>query len=549
MVRIFLRRVVMALGLFLFLNVANASVCHFDSQVCVDATPCKSYGGYMACLADVGRSCWTYQRNYTCIKQVQVDYCTALSKMGGCWQSSTACVQTDWDGACMRQNFTYRCSAEDTPTPANTVRLDDSYTITRDELDVSQCQTYTQNPLCYLAEHKCVEPGGTRVINGLPVTKECWKYEDKYSCINPTPQNDCKALDAKGCTRIDSTCIESTDPIGCVMSQVTYSCVVKEGVTTQVQDCSASVSCKDGVCWDTSHPNDGDFAAVVAGMEAARQAGVYGADSMNLFTGTAEKCAKGYGGLKNCCKSDPSGQTNNAVMMQAVGGAVKMGSKYVFDYMYQSSEYIQAGMAAMGFDGIEMASKFGSSFEMYGLSYSFGAGALAAGETATGAFGQTIYGLGNGFAFDPYSFAAAVAIQVIMELMSCEPEEQQLGMHKGANLCHFVGSYCSSKFLGVCLETTESYCCYNSKLGKIINEQGKPQIGKGWGTAESPQCAGFTPEEFQRVDFSKIDMSEFVGDIMNATDLPNVGDLQKTISQKMTGITANPGTNAGGTTK
>lgn len=226
-----------------------------------------------------------------------------------------------------------------------------------------------------------------------------------------------------------------------------------------------------------------------------------------------------------------------------------MGSKYVFDYMYQSSEYIQAGMAAMGFDGIEMASKFGSSFEMYGLSYSFGAGALAAGETATGAFGQTIYGLGNGFAFDPYSFAAAVAIQVIMELMSCEPEEQQLGMHKGANLCHFVGSYCSSKFLGVCLETTESYCCYNSKLGKIINEQGKPQIGKGWGTAESPQCAGFTPEEFQRVDFSKIDMSEFVGDIMNATDLPNVGDLQKTISQKMTGITANPGTNAGGTTK
>jgi len=35
----------------------------------------------------------------------------------------------------------------------------------------------------------------------------------------------------------------------------------------------------------------------------------------------------------------------------------------------------------------------------------------------------------------------------------------------------------------------------------------------GWGVPEGPNCEGFTPEEFQMLDFSKIDLSEFMGDI------------------------------------
>nr|WP_285895256.1 conjugal transfer protein TraN [Campylobacter jejuni] len=31
----------------------------------------------------------------------------------------------------------------------------------------------------------------------------------------------------------------------------------------------------------------------------------------------------------------------------------------------------------------------------------------------------------------------------------------------------------------------------------MFNEQGRPQLGKGWSSAEGPQCKGFTPEEFQ----------------------------------------------------
>src|SRR3546814_19770346 len=60
-------------------------------------------------------------------------------------------------------------------------------------------------------------------------------------------------------------------------------------------------------------------------------------------------------------------------------------------------------------------------------------------------------------------------------------------------------------------------CCFNTKLGRIIQEQGRPQLkafnGNLWGTAKKPMCRGFTPEEFQALDFSKIDLSEYYADI------------------------------------
>ena len=42
-------------------------------------------------------------------------------------------------------------------------------------------------------------------------------------------------------------------------------------------------------------------------------------------------------------------------------------------------------------------------------------------------------------------------------------------MKNDNRLCHSVGSYCSRKvpILGTCLETTQSYCCFNSRLAGV----------------------------------------------------------------------------------
>jgi conjugal transfer mating pair stabilization protein TraN len=67
-----------------------------------------------------------------------------------------------------------------------------------------------------------------------------------------------------------------------------------------------------------------------------------------------------------------------------------------------------------------------------------------------------------------------------------------------------------------CLERTKSFCCFNSHLARIINEQGRGQIGKGWGsdTARSPDCSGFSVAELQSLDFSRMDLSEFYAEIV-----------------------------------
>lgn len=91
-------------------------------------------------------------------------------------------------------------------------------------------------------------------------------------------------------------------------------------------------------------------------------------------------------------------------------------------------------------------------------------------------------------------------------------------LKKGQKLCHYVGTYCSKKVV-TCVERKESYCCYNSPLARILQEQGRPQLGKGWGSAQHPQCEGFTQDELERLDFDAMDLSEFEALIVQKNEL------------------------------
>jgi conjugal transfer mating pair stabilization protein TraN len=131
---------------------------------------------------------------------------------------------------------------------------------------------------------------------------------------------------------------------------------------------------------------------------------------------------------------------------------------------------------------------------------------------------------------------AILAIQ-LSGILDCEQAEQVLAMKRGNRLCHEIGSYCSQKvpILGTCIETTQSYCCFNSRLARIVNEQGRAQLGRGWGSAQSPDCSGFTLKQLQALDFSRMDLSEFYAEI--APTLPDVGVLGARAQQKIQGST------------
>ena len=80
----------------------------------------------------------------------------------------------------------------------------------------------------------------------------------------------------------------------------------------------------------------------------------------------------------------------------------------------------------------------------------------------------------------------------------------------GSGDAQYVGSYCSDKFLGLCLENMKVYCVFHSLLGLIIQEQGRAQLGIGFGSPHNPDCSGLTPTQFQELNFSNFDFTEYV---------------------------------------
>ena len=119
----------------------------------------------------------------------------------------------------------------------------------------------------------------------------------------------------------------------------------------------------------------------------------------------------------------------------------------------------------------------------------------------------------------------------------CKEDDIRLAKLQSKKLCHYVGSYCSKKIplIGKCLKTKKTYCCFNSKISRVISEQGRAQLGIGWGEAKSPDCRGLTPQEMEHLQFDKMDMGEISSDIAGSTTIPDAKYLEEKARQSMRG--------------
>ncbi|MEO0700193.1 MAG: conjugal transfer protein TraN [Pseudomonadota bacterium] len=115
----------------------------------------------------------------------------------------------------------------------------------------------------------------------------------------------------------------------------------------------------------------------------------------------------------------------------------------------------------------------------------------------------------------------------------CSSEDRDVDKKDDAGLCHNVGTYCSSKILGVCTTKKQSYCCYGSKLVRILNEQGKAQLGMAWGKPKDPDCEGFLIAQFQQLDLSQMDFGEVYAEFVDAAKLPDEIEMSIQIQEKI----------------
>lgn len=474
-------------------SLANNTSCTQAQEICIEGPETRNINGL-----DVYKDCWKWERTYTCSVGQYVNYCQPLVS-AGCTNVNRVCTKNDLLGECMEYENTYSCDATQAePLPTNITYLNSSYTIIEDGQNTTACNTYSGNPNCTKVNTICIEGPETRNINGLDVYKDCWKWEDEYACASQTLVSNCGeyANDPKCTLQPGSECVDYLPGGQCGLMTHTYRCDVGTASTSTEVDCSLNSFCIDGKCLEAGAPNDTDIGALITGMEVAREAGNY-----NLFKGDAADCERKFWGLGNCCKSNNSGASfsnNNltnslsSAALSAGGEIIKVyGSYYLYDALMNTGSSMLIEYAISG-----LATLPTGSFSFWGLQFSVDIGA-----------GITFVG------FDPWSLAFSIGLYLLNDLLSCTQDEQILAMKKGQRLCHKVGTYCSQKVLGSCVNKKESYCCFPSRLGRIINQQGRPQVGKSWGTPKNPDCSGFTPEQLQNLRLDQMNLSEFINEI------------------------------------
>ena len=288
-------------------------------------------------------------------------------------------------------------------------------------------------PDCEKLSEICAEPNETRVINGLAVTRSCWRYEGRYRCATGETEEEpyCQELRDRGCSQVDSTCTDRLADGTCNEFEQTYRCPSGEAVDKTVMNCGDRVFCLGGDCFASGYAPNQDFALAASHLGTIEAAvDDFDVDAMAIFKGENLKCKKTSFGFKNCCKD-------------------------------------------------------------------------------------------KGWGLD-------------LGLSQCKESEKILGEKREAGFCTYVGTYKEGSFLSK--RKYQSFCCFNSKLARIIQEQGRPQLGLGWGSAEFADCRGLSPEELTRVDFARIDFSEFYADALAAAGLvtrPGEADLAGTIEERI----------------
>lgn len=371
-------------------------------------------------------------------------------------------------------------------------------------------------PTCTKVGEVCVDNTPCKTISGVQVclagvplppgaqalTDTCWKYTDTYDCVGGV-QSTCQPLIDKGCGQINSKCIKYlADGVTCSTLEQTYQCTQTPAQTSTSTSCGTTF-CINGTCFDLAHPQNQDMKKTAAMIELARQAGNYqDPATMQFFKGAGNSCVDALFGLFNCCTVGAAPGMSNAAML-GTATAINLGSSYVMDALGGTTGSAPTLMS-QAYGWIRGGSVPGSSpFSMMGVTVNFNATA-----------GQAM------FAFDPTSLAISLAVMVVTDLLSCTQDEKMLSMKRAERLCIGTGSYCSMEIplIGICLAVTETYCCYNSRLARIINQQGKAQLGAGVNTS----CAGFTQAELSSIDFSKIDLTEFMAEIQSKINIPAI---------------------------
>lgn len=335
--------------------------------------------------------------------------------------------------------------------------------------------------------------------------------------------------------------------------------------------CDGEIRCMGTECITADGASSTDFARAAAMLQAAQfttmdsdctpGAGCY------AFRGTGGTCKKAVGGIVNCCKS-PGGislssyidllmainKLDTALMsnpesayygtwntlrtpITETWSTIKQPFTSAWDSMFGSTESAISGASADTTAKTFSQELMTTTAEW--VTETFGAEAAGTLFVKDAAGNYSLGGaIGTPIAWIMWAYMIYTIVMILINIIwPCEQKEFELAAKRDLKSCHYVGSYCANEFLGACLESREGWCCFNSPLSRIIQEQVRPQLGMSWGSASSPNCEGIPIDALDDIDWNQVDLTEWVGILSTTGHLPTAStDLDSRFSiDNMTG--------------
>lgn len=118
-------------------------------------------------------------------------------------------------------------------------------------------------------------------------------------------------------------------------------------------------------------------------------------------------------------------------------------------------------------------------------------------------------------------------------LTRCNAEERSLAEKRKKGLCYFVGSYIPTKVLGFEITKRRTYCCFSTKLARLLHEQGRNQIKRSWGSPENPDCGPLTISEIAMMKFDQMNFSEIFEELFKDVSIKAQKSFPKQIQNQM----------------
>ncbi|WP_200254381.1 conjugal transfer mating pair stabilization protein TraN, partial [Thiococcus pfennigii] len=387
---------------------------------------------------------------------------------------------------------------------------------------------------------------------------------------------DCTALEQDpGCGFIAADCVQYAQGESglCYVFEETWDCGSEQGIPvltrTSSLDCAGPVRCMGEDCLDAAEEQSEDFASAAAALEAVQMAASdmdCASGSCVVFAGEAMECKKAVGGVVDCCTTPDGisladylalvlavGKIDNALMGLEAGSALRGSWETLRDpvvsvwsevtrsftsvansLMGTTAAQASDAAAQLSLDAFTQALMKQTAewvAEIFGeaaanaLFTVDGGAAFVGGELQAGTIELGgVVGTTLSWIMTAYMIYT-VAVILVQLIWTCEEDEFELGVKRELKSCHYVGSYCKTDVLGACIERRKAYCCFNSPLSRILNEQIRPQLGRRWGKSDDPDCSGIAVEDFARVDWAQVNLDEWLAILVETGHYPTSEDL------------------------